>query len=98
MVVVLRSSEAEADTGELRPFPGVGGGCEARRAGDELAPGGRGGPEVDAAEELLERVLGGRLEADDRLVLGEQELVAGQRRVTGVEGRPVLDELDGLGK
>jgi len=70
--------EAEPDSGDdarLRALPGVGGRGQAGRACDELTPGDRGGQDVELTEKHRQTLLGLGFEDEDRLLLGQQELV-----------------------
>ena len=57
----------------FRALPDVGDRSQARRTGDEVTPGNRGGQDVELAERLREALLRLGLEDEDRLLLGQQE-------------------------
>ena len=82
----------------LWALPDVGDRSQARRTGNEIAPGNRGGQDVELAEKVREPFLGLGLEDEDRFLLGQQELVLSERRSGRVEGRPLGYEFAYTGK
>ena len=81
-----RVLEAEPDPALLhRAFPGVDDFGQARSAVDDVAPGSGGGPEVELAEQTLECLIRVGLEDEDRLARRQEQLVAHQEGVGGVQ-------------